>query len=326
MEWLNYHHLLYFYTVARLGGLAPAARELRLAHPTLSTQIHALEARLGEKLFTKQGRKLALTESGRLAYRYADEIFGLGRELVDVVQGRHGPDFTLRLEVGVVDAVPKMAVRRILEPALRLAQPVRLVCREGRFDTLLGVLAAGEIHVLIADAPVPAGSPVRAFSHPLGESGVSLLATPGLAATLKPGFPQSLEGAPMLMPAAGLPVRRALDEWFGRARVRPAVVAEFEDSALLKAFGADGVGVFHAPTAVEDEVREQTGTALVGRIPEVRERYYVITVERRIEHPAVAAITAVARSDLFAGVTGGREKRTGPGKYRSPSNRKGRDA
>jgi LysR family transcriptional activator of nhaA len=303
VDTLNYHHLRYFWVVAREGGLAAAGKVLRLSHPTLSAQIHALEDQLGEKLFTRVGRRLALTELGRTAFRYAEEIFSLGRELVDEVQGRSGGK-PLRLEVGVAEVVPKQVVRRLLEPALGLPDPVRLVCHEASQEELLAELSRHALDIVIADAPVPTGSSVRAFNHLLGETGVSFFGTRSLAKACQPGFPGSLEGAPMLLPLEGLTLRRALNQWFDRHRLRPRVVAEFEDSALLKAFGADGLGVFTAPTVVEREVAAQYGVQVLGRTEEVRERFYAISVERRLKHPAVVAISDAARHRLFAGPAG----------------------
>lgn len=299
MEWINYHHLLYFWVVAREGGLVAAGKVLRLSHPTLSAQIHALEDQLGEKLFEKVGRKLALTETGRVVYRYAEEIFTLGREMVETVRGRTTGQ-PLRLDVGVADVVPKLVVRRLLQPALALDVPVRLVCHEGSFEALLGQLAVHSLDLVLSDAPVPTGSPVRAFNHLLGETGVSLYGTKELVKTWRRGFPESLSGAPMLLPLEHLTLRRALNQWFDRHGVKPRVVAEFEDSALLKVFGGDGVGLFPASTIVEPEVLSQYGVQLLGRVDEVRERFYAISVERRLKHPAVVAISDAARQTLFA--------------------------
>lgn len=300
LEWVNYHHLLYFWVVAREGGLVPAGRVLRLSHPTLSAQIHALEDHLGEKLFSKVGRKLALTEMGRIVYRYADEIFTLGREMLDTVKGRSTGQ-PLRLDVGVVDVVPKHVVRRLLQPALALPEPVKVVCAEDSYEKLLADLALHTLDLVIADAPVPAGSSVRAFNHFLGETGVSFLGAPALATTYRRRFPASLDGAPMLLPLENSTPRRALNQWFDRHGLRPRVVAEFEDSALLKVFGADGLGVFAAPTVVERELCRQYGVAVIGRAPDLKERFYAVSVERRLKNPAVVAITEAARQELFAG-------------------------
>jgi LysR family transcriptional activator of nhaA len=298
MQSLNYHHLRYFWVVAREGGLVPAGKVLRLSHPTLSTQVHALEAQLGQQLFTKVGRKLVLTDVGRVVYRYADEIFTLGREMADVVAGRSAGR-SLRLNVGIADVVPKLVVRRLIQPALALPEPVRLVCYEGSLEKLLGDLAMHTLHIVISDAPVPPGSHVRAFHHLLGETGVTFFATKALARAHRRGFPKSLNDAPMLLPLESFTLRRSIDAWLARHRITPRVVAECEDSALLMALGADGLGVFAAPTAVEKEVAREHGVEVLGRVAQIRERYYAISVERRLENPAVVAISDAARHDLF---------------------------
>ena len=299
IEWINYHHLLYFWVVAREGGLVPAGKVLHLSHPTLSAQIHALEDNLGEKLFAKAGRKLALTDVGRVVFRYADEIFTLGREMLDTVKGRSTGQ-PLRLDVGIVDVVPKLVVRRLLQPALALPEPVRIACYEDSYEKLLAELALHSLDIVIADSPVPSGSNVRAFNHLLGETGVSFFGAKSLASKLKRGFPKSLDGAPMLLPLESSALGRALRQWFDRNGVRPRVVAEFEDSALLEVFGADGVGVFTAPTAVETEVCRQYGVSVLGRAEGVRERFYAVSVERRLKNPAVVAISEAARHEVFA--------------------------
>ncbi|MEZ4402839.1 MAG: LysR substrate-binding domain-containing protein [Kofleriaceae bacterium] len=297
MEWLNYHHRLYFWIIAREGGLAPAGKLLRLSHPTLSGQVKKLEDALGVALFEKRGRKLALTETGKVAYRYAGEIFGLGAELREALRGHH--QGTLRLTVGVADAVPKYLVRRMLAPALAGPGLVTLVCREDRFDRLLADLAAHELDVVIADAPVPPGAAVRAYNHLLGESTVTVLAPPTLARGLRRGFPASLDGAPMLLPLTGSPLRRALGGWFARHGVVPRVVAEAEDSALLKAFAADGMGLVFVPTVIAAQVAQRYDLVVVGEA-DVRERFYAISVERRLVHPAVLAIRDGAKDELFS--------------------------
>jgi LysR family transcriptional regulator, transcriptional activator of nhaA len=298
VDTLNYHHLLYFRAVAHEGGLVAAARSLRLSHPTLSAQIHALEHRLGEKLFTKVGRKLALTEMGRLTLRYADEIFGLGRELVETVQGR-STDRPMRLRVGVVDVLPKLVVRRLLKPALGLPQAVRLICHEGSFERLLGDLAQHDLDIVIADSAVPSGSTIRAHHHLLGEATIGFFATPSLARAYRAGFPASLDGAPMLLPTENLTLRRSLAAWLDRQGLRPHIVAECDDSALLKVFGADGIGIFPAPENVADELAAQYETEHLGRADGVVERFYAITAERRIKHPAVIAISEAAQHEVF---------------------------
>jgi LysR family transcriptional regulator, transcriptional activator of nhaA len=299
MEWVNYHHLLYFWVVAREGGLVAAGKVLRLSHPTLSAQIHSLEDQMGEKLFTKSGRNLALTETGRVVFRYADEIFTLGREMVDTVKGRSTGQ-PLRLDVGITDVVPKLVVSRILQPALTLAEPVRLVCYEESYEKLLADLALHTLDVVISDAPVPAGSSIRAFNHLLGETGISFFGTRDLVKAYKKGFPGSLNGAPLLLPLENVALRRSMNQWFDKNDIRPRIVAEFEDSALLKVFGSDGVGIFAAPTVVENKVISQYDVQLLGRVKDIRERFYAISVERRLKHPAVVAILDEARHELFA--------------------------
>lgn len=299
MDWLNYHHLLYFYTVAREGGLAPAAQKLRLSHPTISAQIRALEQQLGEKLFEKQGRRLVLTEMGRVVYGYAEEIFTVGRELLDTVKGRPSGKRP-RVAVGIAQVVPKLIAKRILDPICRGEPQVQLVCREDTTERLLLSLAEHSLDVVLSDAPLPQTVTVRAYSHLLGECGVTVCATRALAAQHRRGFPRSLDGAPMLLPSASTPVRRELDRWFEQEEVRPSLVAEFDDSALLKVFGQDGLGLFPVPSAIEKTVCKQYGVVVVGRIAEVKERFYAISPERRLRNPAVLRITEGAREKLFA--------------------------
>ncbi len=298
MEWLNYHHLLYFWLVVREGGLAPASERLRLAQSTVSGQIRAFEQTLGEKLFTRSGRRLVPTEIGRLVYRYAEEIFPLGHELQDAIKGRP-VGRPLRLVVGVADILPKLVARKLLEPALKLATPVRMVCREDKPERLLVELGAHGLDVILSDAPIPPAAAIRAFSHLLGECGVTFFGTSELAAARRKGFPKSLDGAPLLLPTENTVLRRSLDQWFARLGIRPNVVAEFEDSALLKTFGQTGQGIFPAPAVIAKEVQRQYDVDIVGRTDEVRERFYAISAERRLKHPAVVAITEKARESTF---------------------------
>ncbi len=301
MEWLNYHHLLYFWVVAKEGSIARASQELRLAHPTISGQIHRLEEVLGEKLFERRGRRLVLTEAGRLAYRYSDEIFSLGREFMDTLKGR-ASGRPLRLVVGVADVLSPSLVRRFLEPAFRLDPSVQVVCRADKsVAEFLAELALHRVDVLIADGPAAAGSPVRAFNHFLGECGTSFFASPKLGGSVRRKFPRSLDGAPFLLPGAPSMVRRALEQWFDAESIRPRIVAECDDSALAKDLGKEGMGVFAAPTIVEAEVRQQYRVRVVGRSPDVRQQFYAISVERKIKHPAVMAICQAARQEIFAG-------------------------
>ncbi len=298
MDWLNYHHLLYFWTVAREGGLAAASRRLHLSQPTISTQLRQLEERLGVRLFDRSGRRLQLTEAGKLALRYADDIFGLGRELVDALQDR--PGGPLRLVVGVTDTVHKMVAYRLIEPALRLPGGVRVECPGDKLDRLLARLAGHQLDLILSDSPLPPQSDVKAFNHPLGHSGVAFFAAAPLAARLRRGFPGSLDGAPFLLPTPGAPLRRELTRWFDRHELRPDVAAEFDDTALLKVFGQAGVGVFAGPAVLEDEVARQYKVEPIGRADGLVERFYAISGERRIKHPGVVAISTSARAELFA--------------------------
>ncbi|MFA7329534.1 MAG: transcriptional activator NhaR [Candidatus Delongbacteria bacterium] len=297
MEWLNYHHLLYFWLTAREGSLQKACEELRLAPSTVSKQIHQLEDLLGHKLFEKRGRRLELTESGRVAQRYAEEIFNLGQELLDTLRDRP-VGRPLRVTVGVADVVHKLVAQRVLEQALRLEEPVRLVCREDRPVRLLRDLAAHELDLVLTDAPAPPGAHVRVYNHLLGESDISFFAAPELARRLRKDWPRSLDGAPVLLPAETSELRRGLEQWFAATGVRPRVVGDFEDSALLAVFGARGLGAFPAPTVLAAEVERAQQVRRVGRVP-LRERLYAVSVERRIQHPAVAAICEAARTRVF---------------------------
>jgi LysR family transcriptional activator of nhaA len=298
MEWLNYHHLLYFWVVAREGSIARASVQLRLAQPTISGQIRTLENNLGEKLFARSGRSLVLTDVGRVVFRYAEEIFGLGRELMDTLRGQP-TGRPIRFIVGVADVLPKLVAYRLLEPTVCLSEPVQIICREGRPDRLLAELAVHELDVVLSDAPIGPTVKVRAFSHFLGECGVSFFGAASLAAVHRRRFPRSLDGAPFLFPTDNAALRRSLDQWFDSQGIRPRVVGEFQDSALMKVFGQAGRGVFAAPSVIEAEVRRQYGVRLIGRTDHVRERFYAISVERKIKHPAVAAICEAAHQKLF---------------------------
>ncbi len=294
---LNYHHLHYFWTVAKEGSVAGACRVLHVSQPTVSGQVRLLEESIGQRLFEKQGRGLALTEVGRVVFRYADDMFSIGEELRQAVRGRTSPARAV-VRVGVADALPKLVVCRMLAPAFEMPGRVRIACFEGKFNELLARLAVHELDVVIGDAPVAASSGFRAFSHKLGESAIGAFAAAGLATGLRKGFPASLDGAPILLPTPNTLVRRRLDHWLGTLGIAPEIVGEFEDSALLKVFGQSGRGVFFAPMTIEREVRRQYDVRLVGRVADVREEFYAVTVERRIVHPAVAHIAACARKRL----------------------------
>jgi LysR family transcriptional regulator, transcriptional activator of nhaA len=298
MDWLNYHHLLYFWTVAREGSIAKACRQLRLTQPTISAQIRVLEDRLGEKLFLRSGRNLVMSEVGKVVYRYADEIFTLGRELTDTLKGRP-TGRPVRLLVGITDAMPKLIVHRLLEPALMLPEKVLLICRENRPQQLMVELATHTLDVVLSDAPVGPEANVRAFNHLLGECDVTVYGAASIAGRYRNGFPGSLDGAPFLLPGEGSALRRTLEHWFESAGIRPDVVGEIQDSALLKVFGGAGLGLFASATVIDEQVRRQFGVRPVGRLEQVRERFYVITVERRLKNPAVVAISDAAREKLF---------------------------
>ncbi|BDG06882.1 transcriptional activator NhaR [Anaeromyxobacter oryzae] len=297
MEWLNYHHLFYFWTVARAGSIAKASQELRLAQPTISNQLKTLEANLGVKLLERQGRRLVLTDAGRTVVRFADDIFRTGQELQRAVKGLPTGQ-RLRLVAGVADVIPKRMAALLLQPAVDAHPDLTLVCREGPLPQLLAALAIHELDVVIADVPASEDVKVKAFNHKLGDCGTTFFAAKRLA-HLKKGFPRSLEGAPALLPAEGTAFRRGLDAWLGGLGLRPFVAGEFDDSALMKAFGARGLGVFAAPRVLEDDIVAQYDVSVIGRAEEVRETYYAITVERRLRHPAVAAIAETARDAIF---------------------------
>jgi LysR family transcriptional activator of nhaA len=297
MKWLNYNHLHYFWVVAREGGIVRASEELMVSQPTISIQIKGLETSVGHKLFDRVGRGLQLTEAGRIAFNYANEIFSLGQEMANALE--HQPTGRpLKLSVGVLDAIPKPVVRQLLEPALHLPQAVRLICREDKADRLLADLAARRTDVVLSDAPIGTGVQVEGFNHLLGDSDVSFFASKELAARLRRGFPKSMNGAPVLLPADHTQVRRSLNLWFDKKRIHPVVAGEFDDSALMFWFGQSGAGVFPAPSIIEAEVRRTLAVRLVGRAADVRERFYAISMEPKLKHPAVVAVCDGARKSL----------------------------
>ncbi len=305
---INYKHLYYFWMVAKEGGIARASERLHLTPQTISGQLGLLEESLGENLFSRVGRNLELTETGRLVLSYADEIFSLGGELEEMVRNLPG-DRPLLFKVGVADVVPKSIAYRLLAPALQLPEPVRIVCREGAIDSLLAELAVHRIDLVIADGPIPATVNVRGFNHPLGECGVTFFAAPALAQQLEGVFPDNLDGTPLLLPGETTVVRSRLLQWMDGLHIHPRIVGEFDDSALMKAFGQTGVGVFIAPTAIAKEVEKQYGVQPIGQTEEVREEFYAISVERKISHPAVAVISETAR-EWLAGEKASSSKRS----------------
>ena len=298
MSQLNLKHLRYFWMVATHGSITRASQLLHLTPQTISGQLRDLETQVGGKLFEKSGRLLVLTETGRIVFSYADEMFRLGNELQDVLAG-HAPDSSMTLYVGVAMVVPKLLAYRILEPVLDMELPVRLVCHEAPLVDLLADLSVHKLDVVLADSPVSPTLNIRVYNHLLGESGMTFFAAGSIARKYASRFPASLDGAPFLLPSSASSSRRSLDYWFEQNDLHPMVVAEFEDRALMKAFGEAAAGIFAAPTTVEEDILSKYGVRVIGRTDEVTERYYAISSERRIKHPAVSAITESARSDLF---------------------------
>jgi LysR family transcriptional activator of nhaA len=297
MAWLNYHHLLYFWTVARSGTIAAASKELVLTQPTISAQLKTLEESLGHKLFARQGRRLVLTDVGRTVYRYAEDIFRLGKELQETVTRGESSE-QQRLRVGVVEILPKLVAERLLEPAYEAVPALQLECVELPLAQLLAKLALHEIDVVLADQPPPHDVRVRAFSHKLGESGMTFFASKHFQ-NLSKQFPASLDDQPMLLPSIGTAIRTELDAWLQLNELRPRVVGEFDDYSLLKVFGDRGRGVFAAPSVVEGDVLRNFAVEVIGRVKDVRQSFYAISVERRLRHPAVVAIAESARKELF---------------------------
>lgn len=295
---LNYQHLLYFWSVVRTGSLTRACEELALSAPTISAQLRTLEERLGEKLLAKSGRTLVPTDVGRLVFGYADQIFGLGQELVEALE--HRPTARpLRVIVGIDDVVPKEIAYRILKSTLGLKRPVRITCREGTLERLVADLAVHEIDVVLSDAPITPSLNVRAYSHSLGGCEEIWMATPTLAKTLRRGFPKSLDGVPVLLPTDDTAIRRALDQWLDKHDVRPLMIGEFEDYALLREFAREGHGFAPVPSILEEQFRQQYGFHRIGIASGVKAEFYAISVERKIKNPAVVAMTENARESLF---------------------------
>ena len=293
MKWLNYNHLFYFWVVGREGGVVRASEELMVSQPTISNQLRELEAALGHRLFERAGRGIRLTEAGRVAYNYANQMFSLGQEMLNALE--HQPvGAALRLIVGVLDVIPKPLARRLLAPALGGDQPVRLICREDKSDRLLADLAARRTDMVLSDAPIGTAVQVEGFNHLLGESGVTFFASPEMASRYRRGFPKSLNGAPMLLPTDHTQVRRSLNQWFDAKRIHPVVAGEFDDSALMFWFGRTGVGMFPAPTIMEADIQREMKLGLVGRVRDIRERFYAITLEEKPTHPGVVAICGAA--------------------------------
>ena len=298
MRHLNYSHLQYFWTVAREGSIVRAAEVLHLTPQTISGQLKLLDQAVGQALFQRSGRRLVLSEMGRVVFEYADEIFSIGAELANVVRS-NGASGSPILNVGLVNSMPKLVVERILQPAVLHERPIRIRCLEAPLEQLLADLAVHRLDLVLSDQPMPTGLGLRAYNHRLGDSGLSFFAQENAAAKLASGFPKSLHEAPMLMPAKHTALRRNIDNWLENHEIAPRIVAEFDDSALLKAFGEAGTGLFAAPTVIEAEICRMYRMEVIGQAPDVRESFYAISPERRLKHDSVVEITNVAREDLF---------------------------
>lgn len=300
---MNFKHLHYFWVTAKAGGIVRAGEQLHTTPQTLSGQIKLLEAWLGRRLFRKSGRQLELTDEGRLALGYADQIFTLGVEMESALRQARGGQKTLDFRVGVVDSVAKSVVYRLLEPALSLSEPVRLICSEGKFPDLLAQLALHRLDLVMADEPMSGRVSIKAFNHPLGSTPMSFFCTPALRTLLKGNFPECLNDAPMLIQGPSSSVRKQLDSWFTKHQIHPQVIGEFDDGALMKAFGREGRGIFMSASVLEAETVTQYGVEVIGRTDEMVEDFFAVSVERRITHPCVAAITQAARGQLLHGLS-----------------------
>lgn len=304
MRHLNYNHLQYFWAVAREGSIARASQSLHLTPQTISGQLKLLDEAVGQPLFNRVGRRLVLSDTGHVVYKYADEIFSVGAELASVVRGNQmtGPT---TLAVGIVSSLPKLIAEQIMAPALTAEQPVRVRCHEASLEQLLSELAVHKLDIVLSDQPVPDGLGLKAWHHRLGESGMSFFAQRKTARRYKSSFPDSLNDSPMLLPTQHSALRRRLDDWFEAHELSPRIVGEFDDSALLKAFGEAGVGVFAAPTVIQAEICRMYRMAVIGQTDEITERYYAISAERRLKHPSVVLVTDTARLDLFGSKSSG---------------------
>lgn len=295
---INYQHLLYFWVVGREGSIAGATSVLNLTQPTISTQLKSLEETLGVQLFQRRGRSLVLTDTGQMVFRYADEMFRTGRELTEALASGESTRSS-RLVVGVSDALPKLTTWRLLAPALATNPRPHLICRIDKPDRLVADLVVHALDVVLSDSPASSTVAAQVYNHLLGECGVTVFGVDALAAQYRRRFPQSLTGAPFILQTENTQIRRAFETWCIAENVRPNVVCEVEDVALLQVFGQEGLGLFFAPTVVEAQVRRQYGVKIVGRLPKVVERFYAISAERKLAHPSVVALSVAARSKLF---------------------------
>ena len=299
MEWLNFHHLRYFWTVARKGGVRKAADELHVSQPSISAQLRLLEDSLGEKLFKRSGRNLVLTEMGHLVLTYADEIFSAGRELMSAVKQRPGGRL-LRLNVGMTDSISKLMGFEFLKPALRFSEPVHVVCRMAAIEVLVNQLQAHRLDIVLADEPASSSLKAKTFNHRLGRSGVTFCAVPAIAKKLRRNFPQSLNGATALLPTENMGMRAVLETWFDTKGIHPRLLGEYEDSALMVFCATAGRGFTVVPTVVAREVLKHWGLRVIANVDECGTEFYAITAERRVKNPAAMAITEHAYSSLFA--------------------------
>ena len=297
MEWLNYHHLRYFWTVANLGSLRKASEKLRVSQPSISAQLKSLQQALGEKLFQRRGRNLVLTEMGQLVHGYADAIFSLGQEMLSSVKGVPVTR-PMRLNVGITDAVPKLVAREILRPALYHKPPVQVVCHEDSLGDLIARLTNLRLDIVLADEPAASRVKLRTYNHLLGSCGVTFCAAPALARKLRRGFPKSLNGAPALLPTHNTNLRGSLEKWFQKRGLRPLVLGEFEDTALMSVVASEGLGFIPMAEVVAKELR-QFNLEPIGTTASVTAQFYAITAERRLHHPAIALLTENAKNRLF---------------------------
>lgn len=296
MKWINYNHLYYFWMVGREGGVVRASEELMVSQPTVSNQLKDLEASLGHRLFDRAGRGRTLSESGRIVFNYANEMFSLAHEMLRALEHRQSGVGAVRLTAGVVDVIPKPLAGQLLSPALELDPPARLICREDKSDRLLADLAARRIDLVLSDAPIGTAVQLQGYNHLLAESGVTFLATRALATRFRRGFPRSLNGAPMLLPTDHTQVRRSLNTWFDSKRIHPLVAGEFDDTALMFAMGRVETGIFPVPTLIEAEAIADGDMQIVGRARDVRERFYAITLDEVPQHPGVKVICKAGRT------------------------------
>ena len=295
---INYHHLHYFWVVAREGSVARATEKLQVAQPTISSQLKALERALGVTLFRKQGRGLGLTDAGQHILRYADQIFALGQELTDSLSGT-APNQPSRFLVGITDTMAKLVAFRLIEPVFQLSKSIKVICREDQPERLLASLALHSLDMVLTDAPLSASGHIKAYSHFLGECGLTFFAVEKLAKQYKKNFPRSLDGAPLMLPTEPSLLRRNLERYFALEHIQPNIIAELDDGAMAQVFGQAGIGIFCASSVIEKEVQKQYRVKVVGRLPQIKERFYAISLERRLRHPAVVAVSDSARKNLF---------------------------